>query len=263
MLFAHYDRYRYQVSPLVEVICQVRFPEIPALKDQAPVAYQEAVRQHFPKYSSRKEQPQPRVVGLGGPSPKVETPEPVINHAFLSEDGLWRVNLTSNYIALSTLAYGRWENFARQLDLALAAFIQVYHPETIDRVGLRYLNAFSRRAMGHERTPWVDLFQPALLGVLAEPDVEEKNTTRATVDAKIRLEDGCDLKLHAGPGLLRGGKTDPELKFILDGDFARRGNLAPAEIAAELERLHRHAICLFRGAMTSTLHTALKPEPLD
>ena len=35
------------------------------------------------------------------------------------------------------------------------------------------------------------------------------------------------MKLHAGPGLIGGGKTDKEVKFILDGDFSTAGKHNP------------------------------------
>ena len=39
MLFGHYDRYQYAKSPLVEVICQLRFPTILSIGSQGPAAF--------------------------------------------------------------------------------------------------------------------------------------------------------------------------------------------------------------------------------
>ena len=47
------------------------------------------------------------------------------NHNFVSEDNQWKLNLTKDFIALSTLHYPGWEEFARQLDKPLAAFIRL------------------------------------------------------------------------------------------------------------------------------------------
>ena len=57
---------------------------------------------------------------LGSPNPKVEQQPPVTNHNFVSEDNQWKLNLTKDFIALSTLHYPGWEEFARQLDKPLA-----------------------------------------------------------------------------------------------------------------------------------------------
>ena len=164
MLFGHYDRYQYAKSPLVEVICQLRFPTILSIGSQEPAAFQEAIRREFPRYAVRQEQPAPRVVGAGGPAPKLEAQPPVTNYNFVSADGLWKLNLTKDFIALSTLGYHCWEDFAQRLDKPLASFIQLYQPAFFERIGLRYVNAVSRKALGLEDVPWVSLIQPAFLG---------------------------------------------------------------------------------------------------
>ena len=62
MLFAPYERYHYARSPLVEVICQLRFPTILSIGANEPAAFQEAVRRDFPRYMARQEQLPPKVV---------------------------------------------------------------------------------------------------------------------------------------------------------------------------------------------------------
>lgn len=260
MLFSEYDRYQYAKPPLVEVICQLRFPTILSIGAKEPAEFQEAIRHHFPRYSAQQEQLPPKVTA--GPTPSVEPQPPITNYHFVSEDGLWKLNLTSGFIALSTLRYQRWEDFATRLDKPLAKFIELYQPAFFERVGLRYVNAFSRRVLGLEDSLWDDLIQPAYLGVLGEPDVTEGDVTKCSVDVEANLQGDCRLKLHAGPGLLGGGKNDPEVKFILDGDFSTSGSLSPDAIPAKLEDMHRYAVRLFRGAITAETHTAMGANPL-
>ena len=261
MLFSEYERCSYARNPLVEVICQLRFPAILSINTQEPAAFQEAVRHTFPRYAVRQERPAPKVV-LGGPSPKVEAQPAITNHSFVSVDGAWKLNLTSSFIALSTLRYRQWEEFARQLDEPLAQFIQIYQPSFFERIGLRYVNAISRRALGLEDLLWDDLIQQPYLGILGEPDVEETDVTKCSTDVESALAGGCRMKIHAGPGLLNNGKGEREVRFILDGDFSSSGNLSAEQIPARLEDLHRYAVRLFRGAVTPTLHAAMGPEPL-
>ena len=263
MFFASYDRYRYARSPLVEVICQLRFPAILSIGAKEPAEFQEAVRRDFPRYSARVERVPPKVVGAGTPNASVQQQPPVTNYQFLSADGAWKLNLTRSFIALSTVRYTRWEEFAQALDRPLAQFIQLYQPAFFERAGLRYINAFSRKALGLEDTPWADLIQPAFLGALAEPDVEESTVTRCSLDLEMRPEEEVRLKLHAGPGLLGGGRRDPEVKFILDSDLSWTGSLSADQIPARLERFHVWATRLLRSAVTSQLHTAMGPFPME
>ena len=259
MLFAEYERCQYARPPLVEVICQFRFPAILSIGAKEPAEFQEAIRRDFPKYMARQEQPAPKITGLGGPNPKVEPQSPITNYNFISADGAWKLNLTTGFIALSTLRYTRWEDFANKLDKPLAQFIQIYEPAFFERIGLRYVNALSRRALGLEDLLWDDLVQSQYLGVLGEPDVDEQSVSKCAVDVELGLAEGCRAKIHAGPGLLNGGKSDKEVKFILDGDFSANGNLSADSVPAKLEDLHRYAVRFFHGAVTPQLHAAMGP----
>lgn len=266
MLFSHYDRYHYARSPLVEVICQLRFPAILSIGANDPVDFQEAIRQEFPRFNKVKERPAPKMTMVDG-APKMVQPDPITNYTFVSEDGLWKLNLTQNFIALSTLAYQRWEDFAIRLDQALAQFIQIYQPAFFERIGLRYVNAVSRKALGLEGQLWDDLIQSQYIGILGEPDVEESEIVKCALDVETPLVGGYRMKLHAGPGLV--GANNPqnanqpkETRFILDGDFSASGQLNAEAVPEKLEKMHRFAVCLFRGAVTSTLHEAMGPTPV-
>ena len=261
MLFAPYEREHYARSPLAEVICQLRFPTILSIGANEPAAFQEQVRHDFPRYAVRQEQLPPRVVKRGN-SAALEPQKPIPNYNFVSEDGRWKLNLTQNFIALSTLSYQRWEDFAVRLDKHLAQFIQIYQPNYFERIGLRYVNAVSRKALGLEGRLWDDLIQDQYLGILNQPDVEGSEIAKCSLDVETPLVGGCRMKLRAGPGLVGGGKTDKEVKFVLDGDFSAAGQLKAESVPEKLEQLHRYAVCFFRGAITEELRTALGPTPL-
>ncbi|MBM6886279.1 MULTISPECIES: TIGR04255 family protein [Oscillospiraceae] len=262
MLFAPYERLQYARSPLVEVICQLRFPTILSIGANEPAAFQEAVRKDFPRYAARQEQVPPKVVKKGNAT-ALEPQKPITNYHFVSEDGRWKLNLTQNFIALSTLSYQRWEDFAARLDQPLAQFIQIYQPAFFERLGLRYVNAISRQRLGLEDQLWDDLIRDHYVGILGQPDVEETEITKCSLDVETPLVGGYRMKVHAGPGLIGGGKTDKEVKFILDSDFSAAGQLTADSVPAKLEDMHRFALCLFRGAITDELHQAMGPTPLS
>lgn len=259
MLLSNYERYTYARSPLVETICQLRFPTILSIDAQDPAAFQEAVRQDFPRYAVREEQLPPRVLNAGTPQQSLEQPQTIRNFHFISEDGLWKLNLTRNFLSLSTLRYTRWEEFAQRLDKPLAHFIQLYQPAPFERVGLRYVNAFSRKHLGLEGHPWNNLMEPPFLGPLDEEDIPEAAVTKCSLDLETSLDQGVRMKLHAGPGLLGDGKKDPEPKFILDGDFSLHGGIPADKVPEGLDIMHHYAVRLFLGSMTNLAFTALGP----
>lgn len=261
-MFSYEPRCRYRKAPVAEVICQLRFPEILTIEANAPVDFQEAIRQQFPHYSVRRETPPPKLVGTPG-NMKLDNQNPTNNYQFVSADGRWRVNLTSRYIALGCSRYESWEEFAMMLDGPLAAFIKIYRPALFERVGLRYVNFISRKALGLEDSPWRDLIQPQYLGLLADDEVQEQATSRNSIDAELALRGGCRAKIHAGPGMVkRNGQQDNEVKFVYDLDLFMQGNIAINLSAGSLQTLHSQADSLFRGAITDKLHRAMEPEIL-
>lgn len=250
----------YRKNQLGEVICQLRFPEILAIGAKAPVDFQEAIRAEYPRYSSRMEAPAPKLTGVPG-NMSLQKQDPTVNYQFQSADGVWRVNLTQRFISLSCSRYRSWEEFAGRLDKPLAAFIQIYMPAYFERIGLRYVNFFSRRDLGLEKTPFRELIGAKYLGILSDEQVQEPSVGRSGVDAEFALRSGCRVKLHAGPGQVhRGGKTDGEVKFIFDQDLYMPGKIVPHLSANALQTLHGSAWALFRDAITDELHEAMEPD---
>lgn len=259
-MLSHEVRCIYRSNQLVDVICQLRFPEILTIGTSVPDKFQEAIRSEFPRYSKRQEMPAPKLTGTPG-NLAMQKQEPVINHQFVSADGTWRVNLTSKFISLSCSRYTCWEDFAGKLDKPLAAFIQIYKPAYFERVGLRYVNFISRGALGIPTTPFRELIEPCYLGPLGEEDVAEPNCGRSSIDAEVTLRGGCRVKIHAGPGLVkRAGQTDKEVKFIFDQDLYMPGQIPVNLSAGALQTLHSQAWSVFRGAITDKLHDALEPR---
>ena len=261
-MFSQEERCLYRKSQLGEVICQLRFPEILMIADSSPAAFQEQIRQDFPIYSVNHETPAPRITGQPGQLSLQNQPQ-IINHQFLSEDGMWRVNLTSRYISLSCRRYPSWEEFAQRLDQPLAAFIKLYRPAFFERIGLRYLNFFSRSALSLTGVPLRELFSPIYLGPLADEDFPEQGSTRCSVDSEFAIRHGCRIRLHAGPGLVKQGpKPDPEVKFILDLELYMPGKIPVNYSAGAMQTLHLQAFSIFRDAITDTLHEAMEPVEL-
>lgn len=253
-------RCRYGTNQLAEVICQFYFPEILSIASNAPAEFQEAIRSQYPRFQRRMEIPAPKVVGKPGKF-CLENQPGNINCQFASADDFWRVNLTTRFISLSCSHYTCWEDFAAHLDQPLAAFIQIYKPAYFQRVGLRYVNTISRKALGLEGRRFSELIAPRYLGPLAMPEINETTASRCTVDAEMAIRGGCRMKLHAGPGQVRRmGQEDKEVKFIFDQDLYIAGNIPLNLSAAALHTLHSQAWSIFRGAITDVLHEAMEPE---
>jgi uncharacterized protein (TIGR04255 family) len=259
MLFSDKDRLRLDRNQIAQTICQIRFPPILSIGAKEPVRFQEKIRREYPQYAVRTEKPQ-KVQLPGMPISDIESGHEERNYNFISPDGKWRINLTNAFFAISTGEYRSWEDFARRLDMPFAQFIKIYEPSYFERIGLRYINAISRSALGLDGVPWSELISPAYLGVLAEEDVAEKMVLKTQSDAELILQDGCRARIHAGPGQIhrQNQPQDPEIRFILDVDLSVTGKMPLESTAAQLEKLHQQAGRLFRGALTRRLLDAME-----
>ena len=258
MLLSQHPHSLYANAPVHEVICQLRFPTILSINSIEPAEFQEQIRSVFPQYAKQEERSAPKVVP--GAPPQAET---VNNYRFISADNRWKLNLTRDFIALSTLAYPGWTEFAHMLDKPLAEFIRIYQPAFIQRIGLRYVNIFSRKKLELEDVSWSELFAPAYLGPMAEPDIGETQTTAFNSDFSFKLDSSCVAKVKAATAHLnprQGAPADPEEKFILDLDLSMSGKLSCTFAAGALETLHGHAGPIFEGAITEQLRRAMYPQ---
>lgn len=254
-------RYMYEKSQLVEVICQLRYPTILSIEANVPADFQDKIRDKFPRYNMTEEKlPSPQGV------------QQVKNHSFISADGTYKLSLTKDFIALSTMRYTCWEDFASWLDEPLGQFISVYKPAFFQRIGLRYVNGVSREKLDLEGRRWNDLFQSRYLGVLDDDDVDEASVSKCSVDIEMKLEDKCAAKLHAGPGMIQRAIRTPKgvqqvqekgVRFIFDQDVFSAGNIPLQEAAGVLDTVHGHCDRLFSEAITDVLHDALEPVIID
>ena len=264
MLFSSAPRCGYARPAVHEVICQLRFPTILSSENREPADFQDMIRGSFPRYAQLKENLPPKVIQASGAPPRVENLPPVTNYSFVSADTLWKLNLTKDFVALSTLHYTRWEEFASMLDKTLAAFIRVYQPAFFERIGLRYVNIIARSALSLDSCEWRELIAPAYLGPMAEEDVNDDMFSKYAMDAELPLDSSSHVKIHAGPVTLKpnapGAEAEKEQKFVLDLDLSMSGNISPHFAAGGLETLHAHSTRVFRGAITDALHEAMGPQ---
>ena len=92
----------YEKNPLIEVVLQVKFPTILSINAKEPDEYQDSIRQEYPIYQLAIENEQEINIAVGGDNllPSIVQRQQHKNHNFISEDGQYKVNLTSGFISL-------------------------------------------------------------------------------------------------------------------------------------------------------------------
>ena len=258
-MFSQEERCIYGRNQIMEVICQLRFPDILRIEAQEPFEFQDAVRGAYPQYAKKVEQLPP--VQQDG---KMIPQGTVNNYQFVSADGQWKLSLTKGFIALSTHGYTRWEDFAKRLDAVLADFIRIYQPAYFSRVGLRYINFIRRAMLGLEECSWRELIAPEFLGLMASEDVQSGAFAKFEQTATLSVPGGAKANIKSAPAVLRRTenatkKTTEERVFLLDLDLYMEGNTPLGHAAAALNVLNGNATSIFRSAITDTLHDAMQP----
>lgn len=259
-MFSREPRCIYEKNQLMEVICQLRFPEILKIEAQEPYAFQDMIRAQYPQYSKKVEQLPP--VQQNG---KLTPQGTVNNYQFISEDGMWKVSLAKGFVALSTHAYLRWEDFAARLDQILAAFIKTYEPAFFSRVGLRYINFINRASLDLADTGWNELIEPEFLGLMACEDVSENALVKHELTCTMAVPGGAKANIKSAPAVMRKTnnatkQTVEEKVFMLDLDLYMDGKTPMNHAVPALNVVHGNADSIFRGAITDTLHDAMQPQ---
>ena len=256
------ERVIYKKNPLIEVIVQYKFPKILALNAGDPVDFQEAIKSNYPIYQLTLDNQQEISISIGQdnvPIPSFMQNQSVKNHNFISEDGQYKINLTSGFISISTLGYTRWEELLSRFERPLKAFEEIYTPSFYERIGLRYIDAFSRKKLCLEDKPWKDLICPPWVGAFSS--IEESNVIFQGFDVEYLLDNNTSrAKIHAGLGNIN---NDSEMVFIIDNDFMHIQNIIPENADSVLNYLHDNAKIFIRNAITDTLHNAMEPEVIS
>ena len=222
-------------APLAEVVCQVRFPPILRIRAEEPTAFQERVRGQFPLIDLEHA----FVLHVPDPGAK-ETPsaEPRASiFRFHTPDKQTTISLAADFYAVSATVYSHWRDFARVLDMAHQATMQVYRPSYATRVGLRYVN---RLTFQNTRTQTID----ELLGVLRRELTAHIHNPAWGNAVEMR----CRLVLLDGPARLTVGTVfeapEGEPAFVLDLDYFEEGQL---NLDSMIERCTRYNEAIYRA----------------
>jgi len=264
MPFPEVKRVLYGRNPLDEVICQLRFPPILRIDAEIPAAFQEKVRTFFSSCSetgqwnieipSEVQLPiAPDIVRQALQSSGVK------NYEFSSEDGVWKINLTRTFVALTSKKYERWEKFKEKLEIPFQALIGVYSPEYFSRIGLRYVDIIRRSVMELDGVPWNELLQPYILGIAGSPNVG---------DSVVNFESKYELNLSDAASIVRmitkfvKAVDKDEICFMIDSDFHNTQKQPVESVFDKLDYLNSRASRLIQWAITEKLHKAMEPREL-
>lgn len=254
------ERVLYERSPLIEVVCQVRFPTILRIEAETPASFQDALRHLYPVYEAQRhggvQGLPPEIAQMVGAAIKTS-----VHHQFISSDGFTTITLSPDALGVTSTAYNRWELFAAPLKLALDALLNIYQPSFVDRIGLRYQNAVIRSDLGLDNKPWSALLSKNILGELGHAGFSDAQLLEAFRIIRAKSRSGNDgILLQHGLGQ-RGQEKSQAYIFDIDCYTETRHDIADVE--AQLVRFNARARHAFRWCISDDMHIALGPRSVD
>lgn len=146
-------------APLVSVLAQVMFGSLLSIKNEEGVSrFQETIREKYPVLKTEKNKTS--TIDIVANS-VVSTSEQTI-WRFSDTDDVWRVSLSSEFVALETKKYSSREEFTNRLSEVLAAVTKQFNPGIMTRIGVRYVD----RLEGDALNKISSLVNPTLVGLL-------------------------------------------------------------------------------------------------
>lgn len=258
-----YKRVRYENCPLVEVTYQINFPTILSIDVDPPAAFQDVIRDKFPIYQQQVQHENQLTINVNNNTaiPFVQKQNERKIHVFISKDGKWRIMLSSNMIAFSTLEYRQWEDMTAKFITPLKAMIKIYHPAFCERIGLRYVDAFIKEDLGLGDKNWSELLAPHICGCLGYQS-DGVHVRNSVVNSDIR-KDNVNIKVNAGLGTI-DKQDDKGLResFVLNCDYYANGKYSTKMLSEIAAKLHDESHIFFRDSITNTLHKAMRPVDL-
>lgn len=262
MTFPDYPRVIYEINPIDEAVCQLRFPSILKIDAGPPADFQERIRANYPLYKAVRAGnllpglPDEMIAKLGVGFPPLGGQN---SHLFSSKDERTLITLTSDSLSLTCQNYQRWEDFKSCLEGPLRALVELYGPAFFSRVGLRYRNIIRRSRLGLTGSKWDELLQPYIAGCLSSEAVADSVEQGASWVLVGLPDRECKVQLQYG---LVPDPANKEQCFLIDADFFAGKQTEVLNAVRLLDFLHNQARLCFRWCIKDTLHDAMRPQSI-
>lgn len=260
MELKNYSRPNYKMNPIFEVVCQLRFPPILRILE-SPTKFQDTIRQEYPEYSVSD--------GLPEDLPKevrkvIAGNTKGVTHNFLSEDGVWRISLGTEFIALANSGkYSSFEDFEDRLNKIIKSFEAEYKPSSYTRVGLRYKNLIVRTVFPNvSELSWNQIIPQNVSPEMHDEDIGDGKVT--SFDKNLLLKEGFEkiniiYSFSRVSGSIKGENIENEQAYIIDIDsFTEKKIYDTDAISATIKSCKQNIQNIFRHSITEQLHKTLE-----
>jgi uncharacterized protein (TIGR04255 family) len=252
MRFPETERVQFEKDTIVEMICQLSFPQILMIGTRPPDAFQESIRREYPIYEKQGGVAAPPEIAPLLEQLQVAPPE-IVTHWFRTEDRANAISLGPAFIALTVSRYPGWDEVHDRIESALAALEKAYDPPFFERIGLRYRDVIDREVVGLKGRSWAELLHPGMVSLVGPELGIDPARDRIVTDALLHLDEPDQARLHLRHGFGGNGSN----VYELDADFYRETRTERGDALALLDNLNHQEGNFFRWAIGDDLRDAL------
>ena len=256
MIFPIADRVKYSKNPLVEVVCELKFPRLLKLETEVPSGFQTKIISEYPILETQ------HIVRFTV-NAETQNQDKFRQYVFFSEHRDWQIILSSDSIALAATKYLQWEGLQTRLEHVLRAFLDEYKIPLFSRIGLRYRNVIDPLELALTiPVKWGDYITANVVGAIGDENLSHAKFMSKHDTFLMELESNDMLLAQYG---LVQKDSPPTQGYLIDGDFYNEEQ-RKAEVADAIRiatRLHTEAHHFFRWCMTDELHRAMEPGPIS
>ena len=256
MHFEQVERTEYKNNTLFNVVFQARFPDILKITHEAPVLFQDIVRKLGYPESISSNLPLP----ANTPNELKQMMPFDKEYHFLSEDKIWQISLSKNFIALACNGdYNNYADFRARLKTVLEKFNEIYEPAYFSRVGLRYQDIANEVFLPDMRGSVHDFVPNHVFPELSTPMAEDIDTLQKV----SRLKDG-DIRvtvvhvLFYAIGTFGRHHVPNKMSYLIDVDcYTENRTRGISDVLTRCDTFKNHIWNIFQWSITDELRTAM------
>jgi uncharacterized protein (TIGR04255 family) len=238
---------------ITKVIAKVDFQPILKLKNEEPAAFQEAIREQFPRFRQKASMD----IAIKPGEDFVTTKRP-ITWQFGNKEKNISINLNFQVISLTLEKYESFESFYSNIELMYNTFNGIYNPALIKRIGLRFINEINLKG---DPFDWDGYINDKLYAIImAFPDFQ-KSVTRAMSQMHLNFGDRT-LLFQFGIFNSQYPNYISQKEFILDYDCVCREECEPDAVLSKFKILYEDIKNVFKKCRGEKLLKIMRGEDI-
>jgi uncharacterized protein (TIGR04255 family) len=240
----------YPTNFIRKVIARVDFQPILTLKQEEPVAFQELIRDHFPRFGRKNS------IDISIKPGEVPISKQIPIWEFTNKEKTDQIALNFKFITLSLDKYVSFEAFNSKIEFLYINFKKIYHPGIIQKIGLRFINEI--RLTGNP-LDWDGIINNNLYCILQAFPEFSPSLSRAMSQLHINLGDRL-ITFQFGiynsqyPGVIANKE------FILDYDCSSKEECEPEEVLTKFSLFYEDIKNLFKQSRGDKLVAIMRGE---